>query len=175
LAVCHSIVTGHGGVITVDSRLGRGTVFTVYLPASSASDVDAPAPAAGIVPGRGRILIMDDEDSVRQVASKMIALLGYESAGARDGNEAIAMWQRARAESNPFDLAIMDLTVPGGLGGREATRRLLELDPGAKVVVSSGYSDDPVMASYREHGFGDVLAKPYRVADVSRVLAALLR
>ena len=174
LAVSHSIVASHDGAITVQSQPGRGTAFTVCLPAATDREATVRTPPPILKPGRGRVLIMDDEESVRQVAGKMLSMLGYEVAFARDGREALEAWRRARQESRPFDLAIMDLTVPGGMGGREAMRNLLAMDPAARAIVSSGYSDDPVMASFREHGFSDVLAKPYRVADLSRVLSALL-
>jgi CheY-like chemotaxis protein len=118
---------------------------------------------------------MDDEESVRQISGKIVRALGYEAAFARDGREAIDCWREARATGRPFDVAIMDLTVPGGMGGREAMGELLAFDPGAKAVVSSGYCQDPVMANYRDYGFRDVLAKPYSVLDVSRALSALLR
>ena len=173
LAVSHSIVTNHAGAISVDSQPGRGTRFTVYLPVARRTEMSAAPSTPGPVRGRGRVLIMDDEDSVRQVCGKIVSVLGYEVAFARDGREAIASWQRAREEGQPFDVAIMDLTVPGGMGGREAARELLAIDADAKVIVSSGYSEDPVMAHHRDHGFSDVLAKPYRVADVSRVLSAV--
>jgi CheY-like chemotaxis protein len=118
---------------------------------------------------------MDDEESVRQIAGKIVRALGYQAAFASDGRAAVDLWQAARAKGQPFDMAIMDLTVPGGMGGREAMRELLTIDPDAKAVVSSGYCQDPVMANYREHGFLDVLAKPYSVLDVSRALSTLLR
>jgi PAS domain S-box-containing protein len=175
LAVSHSVVGNHHGAITVDSQVGQGSVFTVYLPAASG---DAPAPhaaAAEIVRGRGLVLIMDDEESVRQIAGKIVRALGYEAAYARDGREAIDQWREARAKGQPFDVAIMDLTVPGGMGGREAIRELLAIDPDAKAVVSSGYCQDPVMANFRDYGFRDVLAKPYNVLDVSQALSALLK
>ena len=175
LAVSHSIVENHHGAITVDSQLGQGSVFTVYLPAAEGEAALPLAATAEIVRGRGRVLIMDDEESVRQIAGKIVRALGYEAAFARDGREAIACWQTARTKGQPFDVAIMDLTVPGGMGGREAMRELLALDANAKAVVSSGYCQDPVMANFRDYGFRDVLAKPYNVLDVSRALSALLR
>jgi PAS domain S-box-containing protein len=175
LAVSHSIVTNHGGAITVDSQPGLGTRFTIHLPVAKQAEAPPPLPTPGPVHGRGHVLIMDDEASVRQVAGKIVAVLGYEVTLARDGREAIELWRRARQGGHPIDVAIMDLTVPGGMGGRDAMRELLALDPAAKGIVSSGYSDDPVMAHHRDHGFGDVLAKPYRVSDVSRVLSAMLR
>ena len=175
LAVSHSIVANHRGAITVDSQVGHGSVFTVYLPVAEGDAIAPLTSAAEIVHGRGIVLIMDDEESVRQIAGKIVRALGYEAAFACDGREAIDCWQQARAKGQPFDVAIMDLTVPGGMGGREAMRELLAIDPEAKAVVSSGYCQDPVMANYRDHGFRDVLAKPYNVLDVSRVLSAILR
>ncbi len=175
LAVSHSVVSNHHGAIAVDSHLGHGTVFTVYLPAAQGDAVLPPTDTAEIVRGRGRILIMDDEESVRQIAGKIVEALGYEAELARDGREAIDRWRKARTQGRPLDVAIMDLTVPGGMGGREAVGVLLALDPEAKAVVSSGYCQDPVMANYRDYGFRDVLAKPYSVLDVSRVLSSLLR
>jgi len=175
LAVSHSIVANHHGAITVDSQVGHGSVFTVYLPAAEGEAVAPPAAAAELVRGRGLVLIMDDEESVRQVAGKIVRALGYDVAFARDGREAVDCWREARAKGQPFDVAIMDLTVPGGMGGREAMRELLAVDPEAKAVVSSGYCQDPVMANYRDYGFRDVLAKPYYVLDVSRALSALLK
>jgi len=175
LAVSHSIVSNHGGAITVESRPGHGAVFVVFLP--TAKQVQAPTspPTPQLLPGHGRVLIMDDEEGVRQVAGKIVSALGYEAAYARDGGEALASWRQAQQDGAPFAAVIMDLTVPGGMGGREAMRELLAIDPDAKGIVSSGYSGDPVLANYREHGFSEILAKPYRLADVSRVLSAVLR
>jgi len=175
LAVSHSVVANHRGAITVDSHVGHGSVFTVYLPAAEGDAVAPQATAAELVRGRGLVLIMDDEESVRQIAGKIVRALGYEAAFARDGREAIDRWLEARAQGQRIDVAIMDLTVPGGMGGREAMRELHVIDPEAKAIVSSGYCQDPVMANYRDYGFRDVLAKPYNVLDVSRALSALLR
>jgi PAS domain S-box-containing protein len=174
LAVCHSVVLGHGGAIAVDSHVGAGSVFTIYLPVA-ADGVDVPpARESKLLSGHGRVLVMDDEESVRRIASKILRALGYEVAVAIDGRDAIEQWKKARDAGAPFDVVIMDLTVPGGLGGREAIRELLAVDPGAKAIVSSGYSDNPVMASFRDFGFCDVLAKPYSVVEVSKILSAVL-
>ncbi|MHB8836521.1 MAG: PAS domain-containing hybrid sensor histidine kinase/response regulator [Candidatus Methylomirabilia bacterium] len=175
LAISYSIVVNHGGVISVASQPGQGTVFTVYLPATGKASAANLAVGGEPFQGRGRVLVMDDEPMVREIAGRIIRSLGYEVAGARDGREAIAAWQQAREGGKPFDVVIMDLTIPGGMGGREAVRELLALDPGAKVIVSSGYHQDPIMARYREFGFQDLLAKPYGVAEVGRALVRLVR
>jgi PAS domain S-box-containing protein len=174
LAVSYSIVANHGGMIAVASCPNRGTVFTVYLPATGRSLAPGAAARTQVAPGRGRVLVMDDEQMIRDIAVKIIGSLGYAVAAVRDGREALALWQQERQAGRPFDVAIMDLTVPGGMGGAEAVRELLALDAAASVVVSSGYHQDPVMADFREHGFRAVIAKPYGVAEISRVLARLI-
>jgi two-component system, cell cycle sensor histidine kinase and response regulator CckA len=123
-----------------------------------------------VINGKGRILVMDDEEVVRDVVGEMLKYLGYEVAFAHDGMEAILAYEKSRESTKRFDAIIMDLTIPGGMGGKEALKRLLELDPQIKAIVSSGYSHDPVMADYRKHGFADVVSKPYRIQDLAEVL-----
>lgn len=113
---------------------------------------------------------MDDEPAVRAVAGEMLSLLGYEVGSAEDGSEAIARYREAAAAGAPFDLVIMDLTVPGKMGGSEAIRRLLEIDPQVKAVVSSGYSNDPIMSDYSRYGFKGVIAKPYQLEQLSKTV-----
>jgi PAS domain S-box-containing protein len=174
LAVSHSIVSNHKGAITLSSQVGHGSIFTVYLPVADGAAMLTPPPQTASPSGHGRVLVMDDEEGVRQIAGKILRALGHEVDFARDGREAIERWQQARSAGLPFDVVIMDLTVPGGMGGREAMRELLVLDPRAKGIVSSGYSRDPVLAKYGDYGFREVLAKPYSVADAGRVLSAVL-
>jgi PAS domain S-box-containing protein len=174
LAVCYSIIRNHGGLITVGSEPGAGATFTVYLPAS-----DRPAAAVQQtddrhVRGSGRILVMDDEEMIRLVTGEILTELGYEVEFAREGGEAVERYRAARESGRPFDAVIMDLTIAGGMGGKDAIRKLLEYDPAVKAIVSSGYSNDPVMANYRDHGFRDVIVKPYKTIDLSRVLHALM-
>ncbi|HTN53021.1 MAG TPA: ATP-binding protein [Anaeromyxobacter sp.] len=173
LTTVHSIVTRHGGQIRLDSAPGRGATFVVALPA--VRDAAEPSAAGGaIVRGRGRVVVMDDDDLVRSALGRMLRRLGYEALPARDGAELLAVCADARAEGRPVDAAIMDLTIPGGMGGKEAIGPLREREPGVRAIVSSGYSKDPVMAEYRAHGFAGVVAKPFRIEELSETLARVL-
>jgi two-component system cell cycle sensor histidine kinase/response regulator CckA len=124
--------------------------------------------------GKGRILVMDDDAGVRQVAGKILTHLGYEVDFAMDGAEAIEKYQGARKAGQPFDLLIMDLTIPGGMGGKEALQTLLKIEPQTRAIVSSGYADDPIMTHYQEHGFSGVIKKPYKVSTFSHILHEVL-
>lgn len=123
---------------------------------------------------RLRILVMDDDDVIRYLVGEMLSHLGYEFALAAEGFEAINMYKEAMDRNERFDAVIMDLTIAGGLGGRETINRLREMDPSIKAIVSSGYSNDPVMANFEEYGFSGVIAKPYKIADLSQALHKLL-
>jgi len=172
LAVCYSIVRKHAGRISVESTPGRGTSFHVALPAS-ALPLAPPAPASSPVqpPRRRRILVMDDDEGVRSVAEQILTLLGQEVACAREGREALRLLQEARAGQRPFELVILDLTVPGGMGGLECLEELRQLDPTVPVVVSSGYANAPVLAEHQRYGLAGILAKPYRIEEVRELLA----
>lgn len=175
LATAYSIVKNHNGYISVESAVGAGSAFDVHLPASlNAGPEEAEADESHYV-GAGRILIMDDEEIIRAAAGSMLKRIGYEVDFAGNGKEAIEMYQKAKELQKPFDAVIMDLTIPGGMGGEEAIRGLLAINPKVKAVVSSGYHSNPVMADYKRHGFCAVLAKPYRIAELSRVLYNVLK
>jgi PAS domain S-box-containing protein len=182
LAAVYSIVKRHQGHIEVDSHLGKGTTFLLYLPASAQeakADAAPAAPAAkpkdDVIEGSGRVLIMDDEEPVRFAISNMLQLIGYEVTETADGAQAVESYRRAKAEGKPFDAVVFDLVVPNGMGGKEAMQKLLELDPKAKAVVSSGYSHDPVMAYHRHYGFTGAIGKPYTLAQLSRVMNEVLK
>jgi CheY-like chemotaxis protein len=173
LATSYAIVDKHGGRVDVTSEPGRGSTVTVDLPAADGAPPE-PVAAERETPadrGRGRVLVMDDEPPVREVAERMLEHLGYRVALTAEGREAVELYRREMNGSSPFDLVIVDLTVPGGMGGAEAVRRLRELDPSVRAVVCSGYSNDPVMARYREHGFVGVIHKPFDLRRLARVLA----
>ncbi|WP_456431706.1 PAS domain-containing protein [Thermosulfuriphilus sp.] len=181
LASAYSIVKRHGGTITVESTLGHGSVFTVYLPALSERAEDISSTPDDFGPGslgkgfkKARILLMDDDQDVRQVASQMLTDLGYEVVVAPEGHKALSLYREALETGEPFDLVIMDLTIPGGMGGREAVKELLSFDPSARVIVSSGYSNDDVMANYQKYGFSGVLPKPFKLSELKSVLERLL-
>jgi signal transduction histidine kinase/CheY-like chemotaxis protein len=174
LTMCHTIVRGHGGSMGFDSRVGRGTTFRVYLPASERPMVAEPAraPVPDVRPGR--VLLMDDEVDVLHVLARMLRSLGHQVETAAEGGAAVELYRRARQEGRPFDLAIFDLTVKGGMGGEEAVRAVLQDDPVARVLASSGYANNRVMADHRAYGFCGVLRKPYGVEELRRALAEVL-
>jgi len=171
LSVTYSIVKKHKGHIGVDSEVGGGTSFHLYLPASNAAVQENDNK---LVKGRGRVLVMDDEELIREVSGEMLKLLGYEAVFAENGRQAIELFSRAVARGEPFDAVILDLTVPGGLGGKDTLQKLKEIAPGVKAIVSSGYSKDPIMSEYRSFGFCGVIAKPYRVAEFGRVVKGVI-
>jgi CheY-like chemotaxis protein len=170
LAMVYSILKRHGGHITVESKLGVGTTFHVFLPASEKEAPEIMEEKRGPVAGKGKVLVMDDEEMVRALAQEMLVHIGYDAEVARDGSEAITLYKRAREAGEPFDAVILDLTVPGGMGGKEAMERLKEIDPEIKAIVSSGYSTDPVMSNYRDYGLRGVVAKPYDIEELSKTV-----
>lgn len=174
LATAYSIVKNHGGHIGVNSEVGIGTTVFFYLPASPERPLPPEKPSREIMPGKGRILLMDDEETVRRITGEILVHIGYEVEYARDGDEAIKLYQEAGNAGRPFDAVILDMTVPGGKGGKEAIKNLLEADPSARVIISSGYANDPIMITFEEYGFKGAIAKPYEAVELSRVLHAVM-
>lgn len=170
LATSHSIIRKHDGHIIVKSHPGAGAIFDIYLPASErelskAADVK-------LIPtsGRGKILIMDDDEMIRNMASEMLSHLNYKVHKAKDGFEAIEAIRQATQTGKPFDAVIMDLTIPGGYGGKEVIKEVRKIDPQIKAIVSSGYSNDPIMADFAKYGFDGVVTKPYGIEKLSEVI-----
>jgi nitrogen-specific signal transduction histidine kinase/CheY-like chemotaxis protein len=173
LATCYSIVRKHGGYIGVDSKLNVGTTFNIYLPASDKQpEVEGRPVRAGN--HSGRILVMDDESDVRQVASRMLELIGFDVETVANGGDAVAAYAAAWGTEQPFRAVILDLTVPGGKGGLEAIIELRAIHADVKAIVSSGYSNDPVMSDPGRYGFQGIIAKPYRLDDLRRVIDEVL-
>jgi len=171
LATAYSIIKNHGGYVTAESESGAGTTFYIYLPASSHKEI-APEKVVEEEPihGKGRLLVMDDEEIVRAVAEAILTELGYEVEFALDGASTIEAYKLAKKSGNPFDAVILDLTIPGGMGGKDTIKKLLEVDPTVKAIVSSGYSSDPIMSDFTKYGFSAVIAKPYKVAELSMIV-----
>lgn len=173
LATSFAVVRKHDGSIDVTSTPGVGTEFVVRLPATETRP-DMALERAAQQRVTARVLVMDDDPIMRATARTVLMAFGYEVMLARDGADAVRMFAAARDEGVPFDLVVLDLTVPGGMGGREALQQLRAIDPKVRAIVASGYSEDPVMAHYAEHGFVGVMAKPYTAQQFDDVLQAVL-
>ncbi len=176
LAICHSIVSKHNGHISVKSDLGSGTTFTVYLPAAEQRQVDDEKKTVA-APGsmQATVMIMDDEELVREMVEMMLVKMGHIPVPAVDGNEAVHLYKQHKESDTPIDLVIMDLTIPGAMGGKETVKELLAFDRQTKAIVSSGYSNDPVMANPCKYGFKAAISKPYSYEKLAEVIDGTLR
>jgi len=170
LATTFSIIKRHGGLITVNSEVETGTAFDIYLPASSKDVQEVENKKEAKHKGLGRILIMDDQELILNMLGGMVNKIGYEAVLASDGTKAIDLYREAYQSRTLFDLVILDLTVPGGLGGAKTIPELLKIDSNVKAIISSGYSNDPIMANYEDYGFCGILPKPYTIAELSETL-----
>ena len=173
LTVAYSIVDRHNGYITAESE-GDGSTLHVYLPAVEGAFLELSSRSSELMSGVGKVLLMDDEQIIRSVGSEMLQLLGYEVVCARDGTEAVELYRQAQEQGHAFDAVILDLTIPGGMGGKDAVSKILSLDPTAAVIVSSGYSNDQVISEYRHYGFQGAVCKPYRLQELSAILHEVL-
>ncbi len=176
LATTYSIVKYHSGAIEVSSQEKVGSTFTVYLPVASANSNIEASQSLDInnIKGKGRILVLDDDDIVRSVLERGLKHFGYEVTITEDGRQTVEEYQKAIAENRTFDLVIMDLTIPGGVGGLETLKMLREINPAVKAIVSSGYSTDPVIANYRDFGFIAVAVKPYKINEMGELIRKAL-
>jgi CheY-like chemotaxis protein len=177
LAISYSIIKKHGGHISVESATGRGTTLHIYLPGLDQVPPGVEKPEKQkpeVRKRRGTILVMDDATGVRDVTGAMLDHLGYNVAYARDGLEAVELYRNGFESGHPFDAVILDLTVQGAMGGKEAMPLLLAIDPLAKGIISSGYSKDPIMSEYRKFGFKIAIVKPYKMEELKETLDSLL-
>lgn len=175
LSVAYSIINKHSGYISVKSQVNQGTTFYIYLPALiDKVQLVVPEKNNAVMCGTGKILVMDDEEDIRLLAGELLHHLGYKAEFSKDGTEAFELYKKAKEAGQPFDAVIMDLTVPGGLGGRELMTLLLRYDPDVKAIVSSGYSNDLIMAFHRDFGFCGFICKPFKVEEFSQVLHSAL-
>ncbi|MHB8562681.1 MAG: hybrid sensor histidine kinase/response regulator [Acidiferrobacteraceae bacterium] len=171
LAICYAIIQKHGGYIYAESVIDKGSCFSIYLPAwRGANENITTTTDTRIVFGSGKVLVMDDEEQVRAIAERLLMYFGYQVSLAKDGAEALSLYQDAYRAHTPFSAVVLDITVPAGMGGVECMRKLQEFDPDVKVIISSGYPTDPVMHDFRQYGFKDVVMKPYEVAEMSATI-----
>lgn len=175
LSAVYSIVRKHGGTIEACSTIGEGSEFTIHLPALPGMQPEEEEVKRKAEPGGcGKVLIMDDEGFIREIAAEILEFNGFEMESCADGNEAVELFKTAKERNAPFDAVILDLTVPGGMGGREAATQLRRIDPDAVLIVSSGYSNDPVIANYRQYGFSGAIHKPFDADTLTRALKVLI-
>ncbi|MFI5303657.1 MAG: PAS domain-containing protein [Nitrospiria bacterium] len=176
LSISHSIIKRHQGVITAETNPELGSTFRIYLPAlPQASAPEIEMESEQMTRGKGRVLVMDDEEDVLNIAKEIFIHLGYDVDLAKDGSEAVQRYKTAKESGYPFDVVITDLTVPGDVGGVETLKRLRAIDPGIKIIVSSGYANDPAMGDFKSFGFSDCLKKPYRAFEVSQTVKRVLK
>ena len=175
LATAYSIIQKHNGYITVESELGVETTFYIYLPISEKQITIGKRETKELIKGEGKILLMDDEDVVIKVGGRLLRHLGYKAEFAQDGAEAIELYKKAKESGQPFNAVILDLVVPGAMGGKEAVKKLIKVDSEVKAIVSSGYSNDPVMAEYGKYGFSGVITKPYKIEELGQVLYRVIK
>jgi len=172
LSIAYSIIKRHGGKLKVESEEGVGTICHIYLPTADRREKEETTPENTVSVSRGSILVMDDEDKLREMVAQLLSRIGFKKIElARDGREAIACFLRARQAGKPFDIVMLDLTIKGGMGGVETIKVLRGIDPSIKAIICSGYSNDPIMSDFRAHGFVGALAKPFRMQQLSDALA----
>ena len=153
LAICYSIIRNHNGYILVDSAPGKGTTFQIYLPATKKDIIEVCIEEKVVRHGKGRVLVMDDEEMILKIAKELLQFMGYEVTTAQSGEETIGFYRQAMELKKPFDAVVLDLAIPGGMGGKEVMQELIAIDPHVKAIISSGYLNDPVVKDFKRYGF----------------------
>ncbi len=177
LSIAYSIIKKHGGYITVDSIIGKGTTFVFYLLASkkaAESIKETKDSKVKKLSDKKKLLVMDDDDMILDFVKEVLSGAGYYVECSKNGGQAVELYKEAISAGDPFDLVVLDFTIPGGMGGKETINRLLKITPGVKAIVSSGYSADPIMTEYKKYGFSSVLIKPYKVDDLLRTVEIVI-
>jgi CheY-like chemotaxis protein len=174
LTICHAVVQKHGGAIAVKSEVGSGTTFDIYLPAARKLSGGEKAPMPASEPRHGRVLVMDDEEGVREVLGQTLEAMGHSAEMADDGQKAIEVFRKAQSLGRPFDVALLDLTVREGMGGQETVQALLKIDPNVKAIAMSGYIDSPVILEPERHGFKAALEKPFDAGKLQEILSRVI-
>jgi PAS domain S-box-containing protein len=175
LAICYSIIKNHNGYILVDSALGKGTTFEIYLPATKKDIIEVRIEENVVRHGKGRVLVMDDEEMILKIAKELLQLMGYEVTTAQSGEETIGFYRQAMELKKPFDAVVLDLAIPGGMGGKEVIKELIAIDPRVKAIISSGYLNDPVVKDFRRYGFLATLTKPYEANELDDKLQNIIK
>jgi PAS domain S-box-containing protein len=172
LATAYSIIKNHNGLVTVESQVHFGSTFTLYLPAALHQEmaVEAPAILSQAITGTGRVLVVDDEEAIRTLVEFTLTRLGYDVMQAETALEGVNIYREKLEKGERFDAVILDLTLPGGMGGKEALKKLIEIDPTVNAIVSSGYATDATMSRYQDFGFRGVIAKPYEAAELGKIV-----
>ena len=174
LAICYSIIKKHNGYILVDSTPGKGTTFQIYLPVYKQQVTGISEERKDTKRGRGRVLVVDDEEMVLKIAEKLLLYMGYEVTTTQTGEEAIWLYRHAIESGEPFDAAILDLAMESGMGGPEVMEKLLVINPDIKAIISSGYLHDPVIMNYANYGFAGILTKPYDPKELDEKLQNII-
>ena len=171
LSTSYSIINNHQGCITVNSAKGKGTTFNIYLPASQNIVETRKREIKGSTKNEGRILVLEDNEAIIKTLRYILNKSGFEAEYSMDGTEAIQIYKKAMESDQRFDAVMLDLTIPGGMGGKECMKKLKSIDPDIKGIVCSGYSDGTVIANYAKYGFCDVISKPYQVYEIREKLS----
>ncbi len=175
LATSFSIIRKHEGFLTVESRLKVGSTFNVFLPVSDSEELIHKKSKRKPTDFNGKVLLMDDEPAILDTTGEMLSLIGFDVDTALNGEDAVELYKAALNIGKPYNLVILDLTIPGNMGGEEAVGEILKLDSRANVIVSSGYSNNPVMSNFSKYGFNGVIAKPFTMEELREVISNNLK